>query len=915
MKKQKSEFDPVFIEKKYGQTDNKEIKAITANEIKSFMIWLGYCLLCLQMLYVLYRYAFAARNLMKYVINNNPIYIFTAVIVPFLLWVYSTSMDYWHFHNRKLIMLHLCVLHAFLIAVQPIWTCSWKTLVRWVVRIEPGRNFTRAMIVELAKNALIVPCILFLYIMLREYKKRALNEINRPKINAFRLQHIVDMRKNKRNLYDLRIMKDIATGRDIMIEAEDRSVHMFVLGASGTGKTSSVLEPMIIKDMNKKVQNMKKRVTQILQMIKLNKVYVAEPYEDDIDENNIKAYPRFEKELSNLKKTYPDCGITFMAPNNDLNNRIVKAAKARGMRVNVIDPLKVYRDLNVNNLGINPFYIPLEADLYAQQEVITNTAAVFSEVLNAVNESGNESNDIYFKNLNTSVTMNVATVCMLYRSIQGEYTYLSEIQDCVTDFSKLQPMVESIMHEFGLHITVSEGINKRRDADRNALQNRVSPVNNREEFTPKLTPEAIPLKYRHMSLSEYNIMLKNVAMGYKTTLYTVLYELLGPGREKMEDQSRGLRNIIGNLLQDPRINRILNAGEGHFIKFDKILENNEITVINTGLAISPRCSTALGLFFQLCLKISILRRAEDKRSKHFLTIDEASQYMNPMYEDMIALYRQYGVNVTIAMQATSQMAKNPSTKYLQDVVMGVGTHIVFGRTSAEEMDLYSKLAGLKNVEIIQSQVNKTSIAEDSPQYSEGVKVSYDKKNIFEGSDIRQKDFQEVTVFTVREGRVLNPKAAKVAFVQESEYYDQHVRWVDFRKFVPKEKAAGTMDLPVVKRNIGLEQMIYGEDSGYHVKNLFKENEAVTGYLENIPEKEIIDKMITKEMKDQKEKTSADQNNMNETEQNNESNEIDADINFARLLGLDEAPKDDIKECGIEVQLRELNNQSNNQGLL
>ena len=152
--------------------------------------------------------------------------------------------------------------------------------------------------------------------------------------------------------------------------------------------------------------------------------------------------------------------------------------------------------------------------------------------------------------------------------------------------------------------------------------------------------------------------------------------------------------------------------------------------------------------------------------------------MHPMYEDMVALYRQYGVSVTIAMQATSQMAKNQTTKYLKDVVMGVGTHIVFGRTSAEEMELYSALAGLKNVEVLQKQINKTSIAENSPQYSEGVRRSYEKKNLFEGSDIRQKDFQEITVFTVRSGRVLNAKAAKVTFVNESEYYDQHV---GFRK--------------------------------------------------------------------------------------------------------------------------------------
>lgn len=894
-------------EKEYGQNDNKKTGTSEKNKIKYILIQGGQWLLILHIIYILYKYGYATVNLMKYVVTNDVLYVVGMGLIPFAWWTCSTIFDRWHFHNKKLIALHICVLNFVLVTAQFIWTFSWDILVRRIVKIIPGRNFTKGMVEELARNALVLPCVLFLYVIMREYRRRALNEINRPRIEAFRIQHFIDLRKNKKNLYDLRIMKDIKTGKDILIEAADRSVHMFVLGASGTGKTSSVLEPMIIRDMNRKIKNMQSRISHILQMIKEKKVFLAGPYDKGVDEKNIEAYPKYKKELADLKAKYEDCGITFMAPNNDLNNRIVKAAKARGMRINVIDPLKIYRDMNVNNLGINPFYIPLNADLYTQQEVITNTAAVFSEVLNAVNESGNVSNDIYFKNLNTSVTMNVATVCMLYESIHGKYAYLSEIQECITDFTKLRPMVENIMQEFGLNITISGSINRRRDADRNAMQKRVQPVNDREEFIPKMTEEAIPQRFRHMSLDEYNAMLKDVAMGYKTTLYTVLYELLGPGREKMEDQSRGLRNIIGNLLQDPRINRILNAKEGQFIKFDEILENNEITVINTGLAISPRCSTALGLFFQLCLKISVLRRPDDKRSIHFLTIDEASQYMHPMYEDMVALYRQYGVSVTIAMQATSQMAKNQTTKYLKDVVMGVGTHIVFGRTSAEEMELYSALAGLKNVEVLQKQINKTSIAENSPQYSEGVRRSYEKKNLFEGSDIRQKDFQEITVFTVRSGRVLNAKAAKVTFVNESEYYDQHVRWVDFSKFIPEEEKGRVRDLPVIESNDSLEKMFGKEDRGYRVKNIFHGDEITVSHYEGVSGNGAGNKEMCKEnskgseLKDEK-GTEVQGNTEQETE-----------MNFAKLLGLEKQDEGDDSE--LEIQLRKLNNQTNNKGFI
>ena len=913
MIKKDKEIKSVYRERDYGQGERKK-GSISKVRIRGLIILLGYLSLMFHIGHIFYKYSYAAHNLMKYVSNNSIIYILLLSIVPFGFWMYSTLNDYWHFHQRKLIMLHLCVLNAILIWAQPIWTFSWKVAVQRIIKIKPGRNFTTEMIVELAKSSLLTPCGLFMYIILREYNGKFLNELNRPKIEGFRLQHIFDFRKNKNDLYDLRIMKDIRNGKDIRIEETDRFVHTFVLGASGTGKTSSVLEPMIIKDMNQKIRNRKKRVAEILQMIKDRKLYVSGPYNKEIEESNVKAYPKYEKAYSDLKRKYPDCGITFMAPNNDLNNRIVKAAKARGLRVNVIDPLKIYRDSNVNNLGINPFYVPLDADLYTQQEVITNTAVIFSEVLAAVNEAGGESKDEYFKNLNTSVTMNVATVCMLYASIEGKYTYLAEVQDCIMDFSKLQPMVEKIMKEFGLHITISEGNRSRRgDADRNALQNRVRPVNDFDEFIPKISEKAIPERFRNMTLDEYNVMLKDVAMGYKSTIYTILYELLGPGREKMEDQSRGLRNIISNLLQDPRINRILNAEAGHFINFDKILEKNEITVINTGLAISPRCSTALGLFFQLCLKISVLRRPEENRSMHFLTIDEASQYMHPMYEDMVALYRQYGVGVTIAMQATSQMLKKSSTRYLQDVVMGVGTHIVFGRTSVEEMELYSKLAGLKDVETVQKQINKTSIAEDAPQHTEGIRKSIEKKNVFEGSDIRNKDFQEITLFTVRMGRVLNPKAAKVAFVDEQEYYDQHVKWVDWGKLIPNEVKESIKMLPAAKKGTTVQEVLREQSGGYNVRDLFTED-IKTEYLENLPNKGEIDKILEERGVRKDQECSLEESLESEdTVSISDGQEQDVEIDFVKLLGLDREGNE--SKSDMESQLKSLNDQSNNYGLL
>ena len=194
---------------------------------------------------------------------------------------------------------------------------------------------------------------------------------------------------------------------------------------------------------------------------------------------------------------------------------------------------------------------------------------------------------------------------------------------------------------------------------------------------------------------------------YYDTLMFVEQELLSDkGFEKMFDQARGLRNLLTQkLLMDPRIKRLLNAQtEEERIDFDDVLENGEITVVNTAIGISQGISTAFGLFFQLNLRTAVLRRPEkSKKQPHTLIIDECSQYVHPFFNDVIALYRQYGILTCIAVQSIMQLESKEATKFLKDVFMEAGTHIVYGRVGEAEMEMYSKLSGTKKGEIAQGQ--------------------------------------------------------------------------------------------------------------------------------------------------------------------------------------------------------------------
>ena len=97
-------------------------------------------------------------------------------------------------------------------------------------------------------------------------------------------------------------------------------------------------------------------------------------------------------------------------------------------------------------------------------------------------------------------------------------------------------------------------------------------------------------------------------------------DLLGKGRPKMEDQSRGTRNIINEFLLMPGSKEVYCAQVS--IDFDQILENGEITVCNYDLASGDSNAIAFGLFFLLSFNNAVLSRpgTEKTRIPHFFML-------------------------------------------------------------------------------------------------------------------------------------------------------------------------------------------------------------------------------------------------------------------------------------------------------
>lgn len=772
-------------------------------------ITIGFALLAGNMILLAVSYALATMDVREVVLTNNLVYIIMAITLPILWWMLSTIDDNWDSYDRKNFTLALVIINAIATLMLPMWTLTFDiVVVRICTMIKVGRNMTIGMIYGLCRGVLVGACGgtgYGIYQLLRTILSSP--EVEEG-IKEFRIQHLIDMRENKDNLYDIDILQDKKTGRRVPIKMMDRFVHMFSLGSSGTGKTSSIALPQVICDLNKKISNAMLRGRALLSMVKEKRAVVERPdpenrrmnevltqkksFEDEIEaEYLIHPTEGNEAEYESIYKKYPDCGITVMAPNSSMNKDIIRLAKARNLKVNVIDPAYKGNDDNVRLLGINPFYIPLKLDYAERIKMIADKAQTFSEVLIAVNDTGGGGGDTYFRDLNTSVTTNIAIICMLYSNMRGKQTNIGTVQECINDFSRLSHMIEEI--ERRLHLSVAV---KNMDAKKDKGVQRVEETEeglsaigaNATRFHPETDPGKIPehLMKAGIDLDTYNEMLRREGDAYYMTIYSVKAELLGYGGatalQKMYDQVRGLRNIINGLLLDPRLKRILSADEMDFIDWDRALEHNEITLINTALEFGAKGSTALGLFLLLNFRVAVVRRPENKRSFHSLIIDEASQYMHPIYEDMFALFRQYRVAVNIMMQSLSQMEKTNTTKYLKGVVTGAGIHIVYGRTTPEEMKYYQDLAGVKMEE--QKLTAETHNSEFDANYNitHQERSSYMRVNATEGGDIRRRDFQEATVNMIDNGRVLRSFIAKTSFAKKSDYEPREVKFVNWSKY-------------------------------------------------------------------------------------------------------------------------------------
>ncbi len=455
---------------------------------------------------------------------------------------------------------------------------------------------------------------------------------------------------------DAPICLDDKTGSMATIPEKIRFEATVVEGATGTGKTATVVEPMCANDIERKFffrEISKKMAHHALStgMAELNVPYNNDYLNHNFDlsfltprEGRKSEYKNYVKDMIKFEDPetgelyYRNMGFTLVAPDNACIERVQKVAKAYNMHVNIIDPT------DPDSFGINPFTGKDPAKI----------AAIISTVLKAMNEADGGKDDTFFQSVAQQAFENLAILLKLIypRMHNGDTPTLEDMLAILNNFDIAEEMCEVLKKDTKLA----------------------------EEYS-----SLIGYFEKNFYKPPVNIHGYEIATTY------------GSGRKKTEEVVYGAITQLDNFLRNPGVKRVL-CSRNHNVNFDQALQNGEIiTVCTRQGALGEIHQRAFGMFFILSFKDAVLRRpgVEDSRTPHFVYIDEFPLYINKDVEAFFTLFRKYRCGTLITIQNLSQLSRVKALDFRDIVLTNTKSQIVFGDLTAAESEFWAKEFGNK----------------------------------------------------------------------------------------------------------------------------------------------------------------------------------------------------------------------------
>ena len=528
--------------------------------------------------------------------------------------------------------------------------------------------------------------------------------------------------------YEIYLFKDKESGKSVKMIESKRFQPMLVCGASGTGKTSLVFEPMIARDIEKKAFFREVSKEMGFTALKTGIATLNSPYNNDYINENFSLnmlVPKEEKEKvfkAYMKKlivadsesiVYKNIGITLMSPDYEVISHMADVCDNFKIKYNLVDPT------SNTSIGLNPF-------VYKDPSKIATT---ISSVLKGMYLSKNpEKEDAYNEDTTLQAVENITILLKeIYpRMNEGALPNLEDMLKLLINFELVEKMCKIL------------------EAD--------------EKLAEKY---AIQLAY------------------FKRNFFN--------GGVARQDTERAISTSVSqldNLLRIPGVKSVL-CNRHNNINFDDMLANGEVTFICTRRGeLGATAHRAFGLFFILSMQNSILSRPgyESTRIPNFFYLDEFPAYICGALDPMFTMYRKYRVGVTVSIQSLAQLGEAKSRRR-ENILANCRSKIFTGGTTPEEAEWWHvefnrrrKWAYSKDMDIQDGKIAYNS------KYG-GVK--YDWENYFAVGKLLSLGFKQCGYEIASDGKPLFGEG--VLSFMESKYKEpQPVKRYDFDRFSDKD---------------------------------------------------------------------------------------------------------------------------------
>lgn len=661
----------------------------------------------------------------------GPIQYTLAMACPIFAYLFSPSSEFASSKNMKVTLFFTYIVTLYIVAISMF--TQWLNMAAWIFLVSlPGytelvSNFSELIRPAFTAIAIFLPLTTF-YGIIKFIRLGVMDSKDQTRsIWDYKGISLSDTKAGHGPFTcDMVLCNNYESGKKMTFTEKSRYQSLIVIGGSGTGKTSLILEPMMAKDIEKKAFYIANAKEMGYTALKTGIAVLNRPYDNDyLNENfNLNMLKPVSGKESVYKAymtkmilgtigdelSYRDLGITSISPDFETISRIINVCKNYHIKYNLIDPA------STNSIGLNPFVY----------DDVSKIAITISSVLKGMYVNTHpEIEEAYREDFIIQAIENITIILkeMYPRLNGGNIPNLEDMLKMLTNFDLVQKMCEV--------------------------------MNSNEELANKY---AIQLAY----------FKKNF---YKDSV----------GRADTEKYIYLAAAQLDNLLRLPGVKTIL-CNRHDNLNFDDALRNGEITLVCTRRGDLGRTShRAFGLFFILSMQNAVLRRPgnESTRVPHFCYIDEFPDFICKDTEAIFTLYRKYKVATTITAQNLAQLEGNSERmKYKETILSNCASKIFMGDGVPEELAWWEKEFLQRRTWTYKNNIDMGKLEYDS-KYSD---VKYGWENYFASNKLATLPFKHGAVKLKTEAGKFDVGEGIFNFIGSKYKEEQPVKKYNFTKF-------------------------------------------------------------------------------------------------------------------------------------